>query len=307
MTDWITLINSKQTELSTAIKNAEEMALKNRNKHYEVMLRYDGEIFLLDEIAVCSEPINIEVCEGRMLPISEHCYATWDPLRYFCNILLHDTDNRYWPLLSETSCFFCTGNQTVSLAGWLRTELSDLRDQEIDFSYIIDFLQENCKAAFLIIEASAISAKLNEYDALGVIENVIEDLQSQMSVRIPRIARGAQMSFAQFRDLAHSVNDYQAFSDFSDANSFWAAWQSGYLCSEDPYKKIERVLETIWRLKPNPIKGIKSITGDTNLSISKKYGFSLRAVENWSSGSNPCPEATWIMLAYISLGDIGAI
>lgn len=119
------------------------------------------------------------------------------------------------------------------------------------------------------------------------------------------------MTYTQFREIVLSLGDYPDQSEQSLElfihERGWQEWMDGYYDESGKTDRITPILQAIWQMRDNPIKGIKKATKHTNESLSLTYGIPRRTVEDWARGVRECPAYTSTMLAYCVFADKGII
>ena len=69
----------------------------------------------------------------------------------------------------------------------------------------------------------------------------------------------------------------------------------------------DKILDAVWKLKDNPVLGIKEVSNSTVSEISRRYMLPLRSLQSWCGGERQCPNYVWILLAYAVFSDLNIL
>lgn len=109
-------------------------------------------------------------------------------------------------------------------------------------------------------------------------------------------------TFKQLYTESYNYNDFDLY--FSERG--WQEWMEKY-DSNGNASNIIKILQSIWKLKENPIKGLMEITGLTCQKLAAKYGMPQMTCNHWKLQDRPIPIYTACMLSYAVFSDEGII
>ena len=113
------------------------------------------------------------------------------------------------------------------------------------------------------------------------------------------------MKYRDFRNIFLTLDDCDS-EDMFIAERGWQEWMEEY-ADDESGEKITNILHSVWCMKDNIVKGLKTVCGLTQKEISEQYGIPKRTIEQWSSELRKIPPQKACMLAFCVFSDFGII
>lgn len=128
-----------------------------------------------------------------------------------------------------------------------------------------------------------------------------DSILAPIIVKAREQARRSRMSYPDFLRVVESIPDCPTLDSFVHERG-WQDWMDCY-----PDDRIIAVLDVIWSLRDNPVRGAKAAAHRTTAELAADYGIPPGSITAWSSPRATRFSARHWMLAYCILADEGLI